>query len=139
MPTLKNKRHEKFALALFKGMSQKDAAIEAGYKPSRARQTAHELVTKSDISIRIKELAGKTEAETVMTVKERKERLSELGREEIKKPVTAKEVVLSVAELSKLSGDYPPSKVEVEPGKDMAELLKGLLGRLRGYGSKDKE
>lgn len=56
MSMLKNKRYEKFALAIFKGMSQKDAAIEAGYKPSRARQTASRLVTNGDIKARLHEL-----------------------------------------------------------------------------------
>jgi len=47
VPILKNNRHEKFALALFKGMSQKDAAIEAGYKESRAYETSYRLVRKA--------------------------------------------------------------------------------------------
>ncbi len=49
MGVLMNIRHEKFARAIFKGMNQTQAAIEAGYKPSRARKTGSELGTKRDI------------------------------------------------------------------------------------------
>ncbi len=80
MPVLKNSRHEKFALALFKGMSQKDAALEAGYKPSRAEVTASELVRNSKVWGRVKELHGEAVSEGIMTVRERKEKLSEIGR-----------------------------------------------------------
>jgi hypothetical protein len=39
--------------------------------------------------------------------------------------------------LNKMGGDYPPAKVEVEPGKELGAALSELLGRLRGYGNKD--
>lgn len=77
---LENVRHEKFALALFKGMSHKDAAIEAGYKPSRARQTASRLVTNGNILGRILVLHKMAESDAIMSVKERKERLSDIAR-----------------------------------------------------------
>lgn len=80
MAVLKNKRHEKFALALFQGKTQQDAAIEAGYKPSRARFTASRLVTNGNILARILELGQKAESDAIMSVRERKEKLSEIGR-----------------------------------------------------------
>ena len=83
MPVLKNSRHEKFALALLKGMSQQDAAIEAGYKPSRARFTGSELVTKRNIWDRYIELQQEAKTKAIMPVIERKERLSELSRANI--------------------------------------------------------
>jgi len=83
MPTLHNNRHEKFALALFKGKSQKDAAIEAGYKPSRARQTASRLVTYGNIWDRYIELQQEAKSAAIMPIIERKERLSELSRANI--------------------------------------------------------
>lgn len=80
MPILKNKRHENFALAIFKGMSQKAAAIEAGYKESRAYETASDLVRNSKVFDRIQELHQKAASDAIMTVRERKERLSEIAR-----------------------------------------------------------
>lgn len=80
MKPLKNKRHEKFALNLFQGMSQKDAALEAGYKSSRVDVTASELVRNSKIFNRILELQKKAESDAIMSVRERKERLSEIAR-----------------------------------------------------------
>ena len=43
----------------------------------------------------------------------------------------------AIAELNKMDGDYAPAKVQVEPGENMAEVLKDLLGSLRGYGKKE--
>lgn len=138
MPILKNNRHEKFTLALVNGMSQTDAAIEAGYKKSRARFTGSRLATISNIIKRREELSKLAQSKTIMSVIERRERLSELGREPIRQPATAKEVVISIAELNKMGGDYPPSRVEVEPGETLAPMLLDLLARLRGYGNQDK-
>lgn len=80
MPVLKNKRHEKFALCLFKGMSREDAMDEAGYKKSRFRSTASRLATNSNILARIVELHKMAASDAVMTVREIEERLSEIGR-----------------------------------------------------------
>ena len=80
MTQLKNKRHEKFALSVFKGMAQGDAAIEAGYASSRAYATASRLVRKGKISARIAELFKKAESDAVMTVHERMATLSVIGR-----------------------------------------------------------
>ena len=43
---LKNVRHEKFVLALVKGMTQTQAAIEAGYSQHTADVQASRLLTK---------------------------------------------------------------------------------------------
>ena len=40
--------------------------------------------------------------------------------------------------LNKMGGDYPPSKVEVDPGKTLGPMLTNLLSKLRGYGNKDE-
>lgn len=77
---LANVRHEKFAIALFKGMSQKEAAIEAGYKESRAYETASRLVRNGKILDRILALQKATESDAVMSVEERKQKLTEIAR-----------------------------------------------------------
>lgn len=176
MPPLKNNRHERFALAILKGMSQKDAAIEAGYKNATPAidVTACRLLRIDKIIERIRELQQQSEAGAVMSVGERKEKLSQIGRGLLTDYVDGKgkisletnpgalaEVVVedwrggkegraysqhkkvklhppiqAIQELNKMGGDYPPSKVEVEPGEKMTEALAGLLSRLRGYEKK---
>src|SRR5262249_20113315 len=58
MPTLKNPKHEIFASNLAAGKTQKEAAIAAGYKPSRARFTASRLMATfgNEIHARIAEV-----------------------------------------------------------------------------------
>ena len=173
MAILKNSRHEKFAQAIFKGRNQTKAAIEAGYKKSRARFTGANLATYSNIKERIKELHKATETSAIASVGERKEVLTEIIRgrfshfidsdgntveltEENLKSAAVQEVkivefvgkgaqgkekattiklyspIQAIDLLNKMGGDYPPSKVEVEPGEKMNEALAELLGRLRG-------
>lgn len=182
MTILKNSRHERFAVNVFKGMSQKDAALEAGYKPSRARYTGYRLATYGYIFDRIQELHKQVATDAIMTLREIMERLTEIGRARLTDYVTcgpdrdlinvgpespntgALQEITSRTEydkdgagvavinklklhnpmtamdmLSKLRSDYPPNKVEVDPGKTLEPMLRDLLSRLRGYGNKDKE
>ena len=83
MAQLRNNRHEKFALCLLKGMSQKDAAIEAGYKPSRAYQTASRLVRNGKVSERLQELQQAAEDASIASVIEGKQKLTEIARARI--------------------------------------------------------
>jgi len=127
MPPLKNSRHERFAFALFQGMTYTDAALKAGYAVGRARQTGHELVTYSDILCRVQELHEQSETGGVLTVEKRKERLSQIANKDIVEPVRASDVISSIAELNKMTpGVYEPIKV------DLSEGLAKLLGELHG-------
>ena len=108
---LKNARHEKFVIALLKGKSQSDAAVEAGYKPSRAYETASELVRNSNIVARRQELELKTTTDAVLTVTQRKELLSEQATQPLAQTTTTgKERVSAIAELNKMEGSYAPEK-----------------------------
>lgn len=66
MPVLKNARHEKFAQALAKGLSQDAAYAEAGFKPHR--QNASRLMTNDDVRRRVEELQFKAVKKTEITV-----------------------------------------------------------------------
>ncbi len=112
MPCLKNIRQELFCLAIFQGMSQKDAAIKAGYSIKRARFTGYRLATYGHITARILELHEEIKSDAIQTPKERRERLSQLAREEIKQPVTAREVVMAIGEHNKMDHIY------TEPDKE---------------------
>ncbi len=109
---LKNARHEKFVLNLVKGMTQTQAAIEAGYKSSRARITGANLATKSNIIARREALQFLDKKDTVMTVTERKERLSFLAQEANpgKFGYQRQPNITAIAELNKMGGDYAPEK-----------------------------
>ncbi len=83
MTILKNKRHEKFAVGIFQGKTQTAAALDAGYQPKWVRSTGSTLATNPNIFNRIQELHLMAESDAVMTVRERKERLSQIGRGKI--------------------------------------------------------
>ena len=121
---LENNRHERFCLAILKGMSQKDAAIQAGFKPSRARKTASELVTKRDIKARIEALQEEAKGDGILTVKERKERLTKLAQEDNtgQYGYARGSNIQAIAELNKMEGEYAPSKLE-HKGKVTIEWL----------------
>lgn len=81
MPKLKNTKWEAFAIACFKGLSETDAYIQAGYKnKATAQGNANRLFRRKVIQDRIKELQAKTESNAVLTVVERKKILSEIAR-----------------------------------------------------------
>lgn len=170
---LKNSRHEKFALACFKGMNQQDAYIEAGFKPRGARANSTRLIAKDSIWNRIQELHKEAASDAIMTMREIMERLTEIGRARLTDYVTcgpdrdlinvgpespntgALQEITSRTEydkdgagvavitklklhppmtamdlINKMRGDYPPSKVEVDPGKTLKPYL-DLLTQLR--------
>ena len=79
MPPLENSRQEKFCLEYISGKSGQKAAANAGYSPRSARVTASRLLTKANIQRRIAELQNETSSDKVMTVRQRKERLSEIA------------------------------------------------------------
>lgn len=112
MKPLKNTRHEKFVLNLIKGMTQTQAAIEAGYTPSRARFTGRDLATNSHIIARRESLQLEAKSDTVLTVTERKERLSILASEDNKGQfgLNRSPNITAIAELNKMEGSYAPEK-----------------------------
>lgn len=85
MPVLENKQREKFAQEYAKGGKTKcDAYTAAGYKATdknNARSTAAaHLAKEPEVAERLKELAEAAASDTVLSIRERKEILSELGR-----------------------------------------------------------
>ncbi len=80
-------KQENFARNLFSGMSQRDAYIQAGYSSNNSLAVIDEhsckLAAKDNIKIRIAELKTSAVDKSVMTVIERKKRLSELGRADL--------------------------------------------------------
>ncbi len=107
---LKNTRHELFVQGIVKGMTQKDAALAAGYSANGVDVQASNLLRNTKVIERKEHLQSLTVSDTVLTVKQRKELLSEQARMETKQPATGKERVMAIAELNKMDGSYAPEK-----------------------------
>ena len=73
-------KQETFCLKYFELGNATEAAIIAGYSPHTAAVIASENLTKPKIIGRIHELQQRVEDESVMTVLERKQKLTEIAR-----------------------------------------------------------
>ena len=73
-------RRQTFVLAILEGRSADDAARAAGYKGKDAnmRIRAWELLRHADIKAKLQELAKQTATDTIATITQRLERLSEI-------------------------------------------------------------
>ncbi len=76
-------KQEKFVLNLFSGMNQTKAYMEAGYscrKLTTITANASRLAITANVLQRLNELKAKAESDKIMSVTERRERLSEIAR-----------------------------------------------------------
>jgi phage terminase small subunit len=76
-------KQERFTLNLFRGMTQDEAYIAAGYapnKPSIIEPNACKLAGNSKIVARLDQLRAEAKTAAIMDVQERQERLSEIAR-----------------------------------------------------------
>jgi len=145
MPTLRNARHEKFALGLSEGKSASQAYIDAGYKP--CRQNAARLTTKDDIKQRLAELQDATARSTAITVESICREL-DAANAVAKERGQASAMVSASALRAKLAG-LLVEKVEVsnthsfdqcETMADLAdEILAQLIEGFRPVDEKDRE
>jgi len=114
---MKNKRdrltvkQEKFCVNYFESGNATKAAIIAGYSSKTARFIAAENLTKPLIIERLNELQKAVASQKILSVVERKEKLSEIANTAIKSDmVTPDNAIRAIAELNKMEGDYAPSK-----------------------------
>src|SRR4030042_2551995 len=80
MPPLKKSRWERFAQNVFLGKTALESYILAGYSKKNAGGGSSLLLDNPKIAARISELHEMTASAKIMTVSERKERLSEIAR-----------------------------------------------------------
>ena len=109
MPILPNPRHEAFAQARARGLSQDDAYAEAGYKP--CRQNASRLMTNDDIRLRVEEIQANTAAKAEWSALERLELLQSIALANREKDPRV--TVSAISEANKMCGTLAPSKAEV--------------------------
>ena len=111
---------ENFTQNLFKGLSQREAYIQAGYSSGSSVTTidrnAHELAKNNKVVTRFAELRQPAKNAAIATVEERQERLSVFVREDIngQHGVIRHSNIQAVAELNKMGGDYAPEKHKIE-------------------------
>jgi phage terminase small subunit len=77
MPALKNARHERYAQELAKGLSQADAYVQAGYRPSRS--AAARLAADVNICERVAEIQGRAAVRAEITVADITDRLLKIA------------------------------------------------------------
>ena len=89
-----------------------------------AAACASRLLTKANVQALMVELRQKAVDDSIMTVQERQQRLSEFGREDVVSPkgtLIRHGSIAAIAELNKMGGNYAPQKME-HTGKDGGPL-----------------
>ncbi len=118
-------QHEQFALNIAQGMPMKDAAICAGYSPTRAESQSSVLMKRPDIRARIKELRQQAALLVTFDAKD----LAELSYKSAKLALDNKkfgQVAPNVKNAAQLTGiDMSTNKTEVNV--DLAGLSYGKV------------
>ena len=132
-------RQEEFCLGIVSGLSASEAIRKAGYGILAETHTTSLLKT-AKISKRIEELRERTASEKVMTVRERKERLSTIGREDLTNDngsIVRHSNTTAIAELNKMekvgqdTPGAPTININIEKAViDARDNLNGSLSRL---------
>jgi phage terminase small subunit len=125
MPPLKNGRHERFCLEIVDGCAQTEAARRSGYAVNNPIVT-YRLINYPDVQARIKELREATASIKVLSIIQRKERLSFIAQA---KDAKYREAIEAIAELNKMDGAYAPARSETN-FQSMA--VKKIIYRLGG-------
>jgi hypothetical protein len=142
MPTLKNPKHEIFAQALAKGMSQVDAYEAAGYEPDMPN--AQRLTRNDKVQTRVRELQGRAAARAEISVVYLTEKVLALAKsaEDIpQNPAAIQAALASYMGAAKLNGLIIDRSINER--KDTVDLtraeLMDLIRQRRGLGSGDAQ
>lgn len=107
-------KQEQFALNLFKGLSQRDAYIQAGYssnqKSSSIDEVASRLTANIKIVSRLSELRASAAGSDIADVVERKRKLTEI----LRKSEAEANVIRAIAEHNKMDGSYAPEQKAIQ-------------------------
>jgi phage terminase small subunit len=142
MPVLKNPKHELFAQALAKGMSQVDAYESAGYEPDMPN--ACRLTRNDKVKARVRELQNRVAARTEETVEGLTAELRELA-EKANQTLYAlgapgmqvvRAAIMDIAKLNGLIIDRTINERKDTVDLTRAELM-DLIRQRRGLGSGD--
>ena len=108
-----NPRQKKFVKLYLSGLPAGRAYEKAGYESvgDVADQSASQLLRIPKVKDYIKTMNEKTDDETVATLKERKQTMTEIMRNT--KHESPQDAIRASAELSKMDGGYEPEKHEI--------------------------
>lgn len=128
-------RREAFCLAYVTGsMNGSQAALAAGYaqpNPKNAHITAWYLLRQPAVKARLKELREAIASDTIMTVTQRKERLSEIARAHYDDPERDGDPIRAVEVLNLMEGFYSKrGKMAPAVPKDPAEVRERIAEEL---------
>ena len=124
-----SQRQEIFCNQIFLGKTASEAAIIAGYGEYAATNTT-KLLKATNVLARIDELRRLNTNGTIATVKERKEKLSEILRKPLPEQVRPRDMILAAGELNKMDGIYQLPTVP-NGGFSYAELTRAALAALK--------
>ena len=116
---LARKRHESFCLHYMSTMNGSQAALAAGYSarnPKNAHIIAWTLLKREDVQARLKELRKATADEAIMSVIERKRRLSQIARARYDDPDRAGDPITAIHQLNLMDGVYRNKGEVAVPG-----------------------
>jgi hypothetical protein len=101
-------KEEKVVQFIFQGMSQTDAYMDVYKCKSNAvaEAAASRMLSKVIVKARLNELQGKVEAKTVLSVTERKEKLTEIIEKANLSPVSTRDGIQAVDLLNKMDKVY---------------------------------
>lgn len=122
MAVLTNPRHEAFAQALAKGMSQEDAYAEAGFKPHR--QNASRLMTNDDVRQRVGEIQARVAEKAEWSAAERLLALKAIY--DANSTADARVAISAIAEANKMQGSYAPSKVDANVSGELSVVFQTI-------------
>jgi len=116
---LARKRHESFCLHYMSTLNGSQSALAAGYcarNPKNAHITAWTLLKREDVQARLKELRKATTDEAIMSIVQRKVRLSEIARASYDSPDRDGDPMTAIDLLNRMDGAYPNKVKIVTPG-----------------------
>ena len=127
-------KQERFALNLFKGLSQRQAYIQAGYSDNGQDDTldnhAYALAKSDGIVARYNELVSEASDYAKMPINRRFKRLAELADMPVEKEVSAREVVMAIAETNRMTHIYD-DKPQYQDNRTINILVQGDEQRAR--------
>jgi phage terminase small subunit len=127
-------RQERFAFNIASGFSQYESYLKAGYADNSDRavvdKNACELIQNSKVVSRIKELQAPSETGKVLSLTERKEKLSDLFKRSVKDPVSVRDGLQAVDLLNKMEKIYSDAPTIIHNTQTVF-----IIGK--GYGSRE--
>jgi len=110
---LANSKHELVVQAIFSGATLAEAAAAGGFTGKWPESHACNIAKRPECRARLEELHKLAADEKIMTVIQRKIRLSEIARASYNDPDRDGDPIRAIDILNKMCGDYAPNRMEL--------------------------